>query len=98
MDRPWEPWDMSTEAWRQIRPRPVRIALLHPSQEGLTWAGLFAATSYSGDRWPHVVRYRGELHIDDGHHRIARSALRGRRWVLARVKEAGDGPDRERKT
>lgn len=84
---------MDTEAWRQIRPCLVRIDRLHPAQDGLTWQGLFAVEPYAGDRFPHVVRWDGQLHISDGHHRIARAALRGHRWVLARVLEAGDGSD-----
>lgn len=85
IDRPYEPLGMSTADWKRVRPRPVRIERLHPCQDGLTWEGLFAQEPYSGDRWPHVVRFEGRLYISDGHHRIARKALRGRRWALARV-------------
>lgn len=78
---------MDTAAWLCIRPRLVRISELRPCQDGITWQGLFATKPFSGDRFPFVVRFDGGLFIEDGHHRVARAALRGHRWILARVKD-----------
>ncbi|MBM7767176.1 Arc/MetJ family transcription regulator [Glutamicibacter nicotianae] len=42
-------------------------------------------STFYGDLFPHVVRYRGVLYLEDGMHRALRSALHHRSVIHARV-------------
>ncbi len=42
-------------------------------------------STFYGDLFPHVVRYRGVLFLEDGMHRALRSALHHRSVIHARV-------------
>lgn len=89
--RPPQP-EMTTDKWREITPTPI----LDPSQllmtqDGVSFDGIDGGTSISGDPFPHVVRYRGEDYLTDGHHRFMRYLLGGGgRPFLARVLEVED--------
>lgn len=39
------------------------------------------------DLFPLVVRHNGTLYLEDGHHRVARSVLRGQRGGYVRIYE-----------
>ncbi|TDU24520.1 Arc/MetJ family transcription regulator [Arthrobacter sp. JUb115] len=42
-------------------------------------------STFYGDLFPHVVRYRGVLYLEDGMHRALRSALHHRSVIHARI-------------
>ncbi len=42
-------------------------------------------STFFGDLFPHVVRWKGELYLEDGLHRTLRAALQQRETVAARV-------------
>lgn len=75
---------MSTRDWSRIHPIPMALCDLVPTHEvkhSLTGPD----TSHCGDSFPHVVYWRGRYRISDGHHRIARAQMQGRRTMLVRV-------------
>jgi len=44
-------------------------------------------STFYGDLFAHVVRWRGEMYLEDGLHRALRAALQQRQTVHARVLE-----------
>jgi Arc/MetJ family transcription regulator len=47
-------------------------------------------STFYGDLFAHVVRWRGELYLEDGLHRALRAALQQRHVLHARVHEMTD--------
>ena len=47
-------------------------------------------STFYGDLFAHVVRWRGELYLEDGLHRALRAALQQRHVLHARVHEMAD--------
>lgn len=78
---------LSPKAWRDVLPRHVPIKDLVATQNHLTIAALHHdhRTPHDADRFVHVVRFNGQLFIEDGHHRIVRERLAGADWINARV-------------
>jgi ParB-like chromosome segregation protein Spo0J len=58
----------------------------------VTENGVKRYMSDAGDELPMVYKYRGELFIADGHHRLVAAWLRGNKTAVVRVVEV---PDRE---
>lgn len=85
--RPWPKTEMTTEKWKQIPPIFVPLNRLIATQEGVKFEALIgqAKPSFSGDNTPHVVSWRGNLYLEDGHHRAVRAAVAGQTQVFARV-------------
>jgi Arc/MetJ family transcription regulator len=76
----------STRDWAKVPPRQVQLADLITTKSTLDLAALLAEDStFFGDLFPHVVRYRGELYLEDGLHRAVRTALHHRSIMHARV-------------
>jgi len=44
-------------------------------------------STFYGDLFPHVIRWRGELYLEDGLHRALRAALHQRSVLHVRVLE-----------
>jgi hypothetical protein len=86
---PWGSTGMTTTRWKtEIVPELVEIRELIATQPGLLLAALATGwdkTPIGGDPIPHVIAYDGNLYLEDGHHRVARAALRGMTHVPARV-------------
>jgi len=86
-ERPYPPTGLSTLLW------PMNSTVMHVPLENmiLTQDGVFiepqfrTSGSYSGDDVPHVVLWRGNYYLEDGHHRVIPAALAGHKSIIARV-------------
>lgn len=101
--KPYPEHGLSYREWAQIPPRQVRLDELITIKRELALDALLADEStFYGDLFPHAVRWRGDLYLEDGLHRALRAALHQRSSVHARVLDLDDSPQRaardERKT
>ena len=79
--------------WSGIAPRQVRLDELVTTKTTLDLATLLDADStFYGDLFPHVVRWEGDLYLEDGLHRALRTALLHRTVLHARVLELAPAP------
>src|SRR4051794_15212442 len=91
VSRPWPHTGMTTEKWKQVPPFWIPISELIATQEGVKLAPLsdikksLRYVSHSGDFHPHVVSWRGNLYLEDGHHRAVSAAISGNTQIFARV-------------
>jgi hypothetical protein len=88
--RPWEPLGMTTERWRALPATAVELASLRFAQGGVSITGLLGhargeLVPVGGDPLPHVVRWRGRLYLEDGHHRVLGWLLAGREHGEVRI-------------
>ncbi|MGO3152617.1 MAG: type II toxin-antitoxin system VapB family antitoxin [Galactobacter sp.] len=76
----------STRDWAAVPPRQVSLEELTTTKSTLDLAALLAEDStFYGDLFPHVVRFQGEMYLEDGLHRAVRTALQHRSIMHARV-------------
>jgi Arc/MetJ family transcription regulator len=85
--RPYPDHGLATPSeWSDIAPRQVRLDQLITTKTTLDLETLLDADStFYGDLFPHVVRWTGELYLEDGLHRALRTALHHRTVLHARV-------------
>lgn len=84
--RPYPDHGLTTRAWAQIPPRPVRLDRLITVKRHLALDRLLAEDStFYGDLFPHVVQWQSDLYLEDGLHRALRAALQQRTSIHARV-------------
>lgn len=86
-DRPYPATGLTTNSW-SLKSRLMRVPMenVYLTQAGVFIEPLFRhGKTHSGDDVPHVVFWRGNFYLEDGHHRIVRLALQGRTYFLARV-------------
>ncbi|RJR10604.1 type II toxin-antitoxin system VapB family antitoxin [Candidatus Parcubacteria bacterium] len=78
---------MTTDKWKLIEPRTVRIEELEFQQDHLSLPDLVEPPeeTFTGDEYPYIVDYQGKLYVEDGHHRIVRHKLSGHKTIKARV-------------
>ena len=77
---------MTHADWGGIPPQQVRLDTLITTQKTLNLETLLAEDStFYGDLFPHVVKWGGELYLEDGVHRALRNALHRRAVMYARV-------------
>ena len=89
--RPSLPPDLTSEQWGELAPRQIRLDELSTIKSTLDLHELLASDStYFGDLFARVVRYRGQLYLETGLHRAVRAALQGRTSIHARVLEITD--------
>ncbi len=87
-ERPYVAPDISSETWASLAPRQIRLADLCTIKSTLDLNELLASDStFFGDLFAHVVRWNGQLYLEDGLHRAVRAALQGRTSLHARVYE-----------
>ncbi len=73
-------------AWSDVPPTMVRLDELTTTRSQLDLGRLLADDStFYGDIFAHVVRWKGRLFLEDGLHRALRAALAGRPALHARV-------------
>ena len=76
----------STRDWSAIPPSQVKLDQLVTTKSTLDLETLLSEDStFFGDLFSHVVRYRNVLYLEDGMHRALRSALHHRSAIHARV-------------
>lgn len=76
----------STRDWSELPPQQVKLADLVTTKSTLDLETLLSEDStFYGDLFPHVVRYRDVLYLEDGMHRALRSALHHRSVMHARI-------------
>jgi hypothetical protein len=80
---------MTTDKWKQVPPFWVPLGEIIATQDGVKLEPLIhgdrGRPSFSGDNTPHIVSWRGNLYLEDGHHRVVRAAIAGQTQVFARV-------------
>lgn len=82
---PWGTSGQTSATWLTVPVKVVQIRNLIATQPGLLWSALIAETTPVGaDRYPHVIEYEGKQYLEDGHHRVARAALRGKNLIAVR--------------
>jgi Arc/MetJ family transcription regulator len=86
--RPYPPHDLTSGAWAGLPPRQVRLDELITTKDTLHLGALLDEDStFYGDLFAHVVRWHGELYLEDGLHRALRAALQQRHVLHARIHE-----------
>ena len=85
-ERPYPELTISADEWGGLPPRQIRLLELSTIRSTLDLNALLASDStFFGDLFAHVVRWRGELYLENGLHRAVRAALQGRTSLHARV-------------
>jgi Arc/MetJ family transcription regulator len=81
----------STKDWANISPRHVKLSDLITTKSTLSLETLLSEDStFYGDLFAHVVRYKGELYLESGLHRALRAALQQRLQMHVRVLSLDD--------
>lgn len=87
-ERPYPAPSLTSDDWAALAPRQVRLSDLSTIRSTLDLEALLASDStFFGDLFAHVIRWKGELYLEDGLHRAVRAALQGRTALHARVYE-----------
>ncbi|MCE1174531.1 MAG: type II toxin-antitoxin system VapB family antitoxin [Propionibacteriales bacterium] len=86
--RPYPDHGYVQKQWAAIAPQQVRLDELVTTKSTLDLDALLEEDStFYGDLFAHVVRFNGELYLEDGLHRALRSALQQRETMHARILE-----------
>jgi len=84
--RPYPEHGCTPSDWAEQAPRQIRLSDLVTTKRTLDLDALLDEQStFYGDLFAHVVRWNGELYLEDGLHRALRTALHGRDVLHARV-------------
>ena len=84
--KPYPAHGLTHRQWSQIPPRQIRLDELVMTTTVLALDRLLSEDStFYGDLFPHAVRWRGVIYLEDGLHRAVRAALRNRTVLHARV-------------
>jgi Arc/MetJ family transcription regulator len=86
--RPYPEPALALRDWAKVPPRVVRLADLITTKDVLRLDVLLADDStFFGDLFCHVIRWQGELYLEDGRHRAVQAALHQRPSLHVRVAE-----------
>lgn len=84
--RPYAEHGLGVTEWAKLPPSQVRLAELITTKRTLDLDALLAEDStFFGDLFAHVVKYHGDLYLEDGLHRAVRAALQQRPMLHARI-------------
>ena len=84
--RPYPPHGLELRDWAALPPQQLRLDQLVTTKDTLHVATLLDEDStFFGDLFAHVVRWRDEFYLEDGLHRALRAALQQRQVLHARV-------------
>ncbi|NMO01274.1 type II toxin-antitoxin system VapB family antitoxin [Gordonia sp. TBRC 11910] len=84
--KPYPDHRLSGRSWAKIPPRQFRLDQLTTVTSVLALDKLLSEDStFYGDLFSHIIRWQGELYLEDGLHRAVRSALRNRHIIHARM-------------
>ncbi len=85
---PWPATGMTSQRWLSVPLRTVLIEDLIATQSGVYFHGLVDnIVPVGGDIYPHVILWQGEYYLEDGHHRVVRTRLKGYDRIVVRVLE-----------
>ncbi|MEH3034088.1 MAG: type II toxin-antitoxin system VapB family antitoxin [Aeromicrobium erythreum] len=88
--RPYPDHGYTQSQWASISPTQVRLDELTTTKTQLDLVNLLDEDStYFGDLFAHVVRWKGDMYLEDGLHRALRAALHQRAMLHARVLDLG---------
>jgi len=91
--RPYPDPGYTVTDWADLPPSQVRLAELITTKRILDLDQLLAEDStFFGDLFAHVVKWHGNLYLEDGLHRALRAALQQRQTLHARILDL-DSPD-----
>jgi Arc/MetJ family transcription regulator len=84
--KPYPEHGLTYRDWSHIPPRQIRLDELVTTTTVLALDRLLSEDStFYGDLFPHAVKWRGVVYLEDGLHRAVRAALRNRTVLHARV-------------
>ena len=84
--RPYPAHELTLTQWSQLPPQQVRLDELITTKSQLDLHALLSEDStFYGDLFAHVVRWEGNLYLEDGLHRAVRAALQQRPTLHARL-------------
>lgn len=84
--RPYPDVGITMAEWADLPPRRVRLSDLITTKDLLYLHSLLHEDStFYGDLFAHVVRWRGDLYLEDGLHRAVRAALQQQPELHARI-------------
>jgi Arc/MetJ family transcription regulator len=84
--RPYPEHGFSPKDWAQISPQQVPLAELITTATVVELDRVLSEEpTLPGDLFPHAVRWRGELFLEEGLHRALRAALQHRTTLPVRV-------------
>ena len=84
--RPYPDHGLTLTQWAGLPPQQVRLEDLVTTKSQLDLHSLLSEDStFFGDLFAHVVRWEGDLYLEDGLHRAVRAALQQRPVMHARV-------------
>lgn len=87
-ERPYPEHGYAQKQWVAIAPEEVPLSQLITTKRVLDLGDLLDEDStFFGDLFAHVVKWRGDLYLEDGLHRALRAALQQRPVIHARVLE-----------
>lgn len=87
-ERPYPEHGLRSRDWAALPPVQLRLDELVTTKSTLHLAALLDEDStFYGDLFAHVVRWQGDLYLEDGLHRALRAALQQRLVLHARVYE-----------
>jgi len=90
--KPYPDHAFTQKQWAEVPPRQIRLDQLVTTKRTLDLTALLAEDStFYGDLFAHVVRWKGELYLEDGLHRAVRAALQQRTVLHARVLDLDKG-------
>lgn len=76
----------TSQDWAVVPPEIVRLEDMTTTKQTLDLRNLLAEDStFFGDIFAHIVKWEGELYLEDGLHRALRAALAQRTVLHARV-------------
>lgn len=72
--------------WSDVAPKKTPLCEIIVTQKTLSLEKLLNDDStFFGDLFPHVIKWKGELYLDNGVHRALRAALGQQEFIHARV-------------
>ena len=84
--RPYPDHNLTLTQWSELPPQQVRLEELITTKSQLDLHNLLSEDStFYGDLFAHVVRWEGDLYLEDGLHRAVRAALQQRPLLHARL-------------
>jgi Arc/MetJ family transcription regulator len=84
--KPYPEHGLSYRDWSQIPPCQIRLDEMVTTTTVLALDRLLSEDStFYGDLFPHAVKWKGTVYLEDGLHRAVRAALRNRTVLHARL-------------